>query len=649
MEKPRLFIGCSTENMEIAAAIQQGLDYEVEPSIWDQGAFRASEYPLESLENALDVSDFAAFVFVPDDETTMRGEQSSTVRDNVIFELGLAIGRVGRKRTFIVMPRGVDFHLPTDLAGLTPLKYNPSRSDANIRAAVGPACTELKQAIASQGLRVRPNISTMAEEPELSSDEVDAENEADWVAGFLTPSDDWSFERLKGAWRISISWEKPEQEQVLKAYFMAGSFSSNEENVAEWESIGDYQRLRLGQHNSISGLRDRARTYPDNIRLQRLLAEALAHYGDHQAALETLEEAARRTNALPILEEVLAEAAGQAKAAGTKIDIPAYRGMLFDAIDAPTSNDDDIAFLSALRRLSAHAEYTWIKLALDEVLLRRQPDNTSLRFELAHGYGEVGRNELALVHYEGIPVPQRSAGAWNNLGVAYSNLLSPGLAVESYRVASEKGATVADGNLAKKLIHAGFFKEAREIAERAVASQDHDESVDKLMPSLQEAAQKEGKAAELARTTARLQQTHMRLLGDAATKRDLVEAVGRWKSPDGVVEITANETDQELAYTGKGTITRETGGNALGLVGLARGTQTLEANYQLRRLGNAYEGIVSRSPLDGSAVSLLGLGMYTRSVTMILSDDGNTLTYKEDGRDEGEVIWRRDLGVLLTP
>ncbi len=129
-KKPSLFIGSSREQVDLAHAVQQNLEHNAEVTTWDQGVFDLSRSSLESLLTTLDNQDYAAFVFAPDDITRLRGQPVSTVRDNVIFELGLFIGRLGRDRCFIILPEEQpDLHLPTDLIGLTPATYDPQRSD----------------------------------------------------------------------------------------------------------------------------------------------------------------------------------------------------------------------------------------------------------------------------------------------------------------------------------------------------------------------------------------------------------------------------------------------------------------------------------------------------------------------------------------
>jgi hypothetical protein len=91
---------------------------------------------------------------VPDDAVTMRGKLFSAPRDNVVYELGLFSGALGRERCFFVTPEGTDIHLPTDLLGMTAGWYETGRRDGNLQAAVGPFCTKVRNKIREMTLGV---------------------------------------------------------------------------------------------------------------------------------------------------------------------------------------------------------------------------------------------------------------------------------------------------------------------------------------------------------------------------------------------------------------------------------------------------------------------------------------------------------------
>jgi hypothetical protein len=145
--KPHVFIGSSREQLETAYVIQQSLEYDCEPTVWDQGIFQLNSNSLDDLLTTLDEMDFGIFVFAPEDSIRIRGLDQQTTRDNVILEFGLFIGWLGKERTFFVMPResGNDFRLPSDLIGVKPAAYDASRP--NRRAALGPACNEIRSVI----------------------------------------------------------------------------------------------------------------------------------------------------------------------------------------------------------------------------------------------------------------------------------------------------------------------------------------------------------------------------------------------------------------------------------------------------------------------------------------------------------------------
>lgn len=142
--KPKLFIGSSSEALEAANAIQENLNYDAEVTIWNQGVFKLSSTSLNDLVSAVSKSDFAIFVFNPDDIGIIREQKHSTVRDNVIFELGLFIGNLGQANVFYVIPENEAIHLPTDLLGVNPGLYNSKRSDKNLLAALGPFCNQVR-------------------------------------------------------------------------------------------------------------------------------------------------------------------------------------------------------------------------------------------------------------------------------------------------------------------------------------------------------------------------------------------------------------------------------------------------------------------------------------------------------------------------
>jgi O-acetyl-ADP-ribose deacetylase (regulator of RNase III) len=143
----RVFIGSSGEALDVSRAVQAELERDFEVKVWNQDVFHLSYDAIYSLLQVLDSSDAGIFVLSPDDTTESRGESNYTARDNVIFELGMFIGRLGRDRTFILIPNSPAIHMPSDLAGITTARYDSRRFENDPQAAVGVACTQIRRAI----------------------------------------------------------------------------------------------------------------------------------------------------------------------------------------------------------------------------------------------------------------------------------------------------------------------------------------------------------------------------------------------------------------------------------------------------------------------------------------------------------------------
>jgi len=148
----RIFIGSSTEGLPVAKHLQAGLQPPHEVTCWDQNAFQLSQSNYANLHVLAHTYDFAAFVLTPDDLLQKRGMTGAAPGDNVLFELGLFAGVLGPERVFMVFNVDTPLLLPTDFAGIVAATYK-SRSDGNLRAALGPACTRIGAQIASHAGR----------------------------------------------------------------------------------------------------------------------------------------------------------------------------------------------------------------------------------------------------------------------------------------------------------------------------------------------------------------------------------------------------------------------------------------------------------------------------------------------------------------
>lgn len=150
-EKVRLFIISSVEALPVAREIQNAFEHDpFNVVIWTDGVFKVANYTLQSLEDEVDRSDFAIAIAHADDLAIVRGQDWPVPRDNVIFELGLFMGRLGRERAILMEPREEKVKLPSDLAGVTTIPYRFEKS-GEAAALLGPACNRLRDHINGLG------------------------------------------------------------------------------------------------------------------------------------------------------------------------------------------------------------------------------------------------------------------------------------------------------------------------------------------------------------------------------------------------------------------------------------------------------------------------------------------------------------------
>jgi predicted nucleotide-binding protein with TIR-like domain len=148
MSKPRIFLGSSGKQAKLLQALARGLADVADVEPWTT-TFNPGRNTLDRLVELSHEVDFAAFVFAQDDWTTTDAAPSgeASPRDNVVFEAGLFGGALGIRRTFILHAHGSK--LPSDLLGLTSVRYDPAAGPAEVRA----INQRLRKAIETEGHR----------------------------------------------------------------------------------------------------------------------------------------------------------------------------------------------------------------------------------------------------------------------------------------------------------------------------------------------------------------------------------------------------------------------------------------------------------------------------------------------------------------
>jgi hypothetical protein len=151
MDKPRIFLGSSGKQEKLLQALTRGLEEVAHVDPWTT-SFNPGTTTLDRLVELAHEVDFAAFVFARDDWTSINSPASpatdtgqASPRDNVVFEAGLFGGVIGMRRTFILHAR--DAKLPSDLLGLTCIRYGDATTPAEVRV----LNQKLRKAIEDEG------------------------------------------------------------------------------------------------------------------------------------------------------------------------------------------------------------------------------------------------------------------------------------------------------------------------------------------------------------------------------------------------------------------------------------------------------------------------------------------------------------------
>jgi hypothetical protein len=133
--KRNIFIGCSKKERSLAEQAKEVLESDFDVTIWDDSlwetsteAFKLNDSILQGLLRSSLQFDFAIMIGTTDDKVEKKGEIVLQARDNVLFELGLFMGRMGLRNCAFIVDRQLD--IMEDLKGiiLSKFEYNNETS-----------------------------------------------------------------------------------------------------------------------------------------------------------------------------------------------------------------------------------------------------------------------------------------------------------------------------------------------------------------------------------------------------------------------------------------------------------------------------------------------------------------------------------------
>jgi hypothetical protein len=234
MSNLNVFIASSTEGLGIAKSfrnmlqrelLQRELEGHAKVNLWT-GMFDLGATYIESIEEISQSADFAVLVLTEDDITISRKEEKAAPRDNVVFELGLFMGSLGRKRCFVIHQTKIDLKLPTDLLGVETAKYNASGVSSLEDALYDPS-VRIGQQIEKVGVKASIDLELLAARRKI--ERFGRRTEGGW------------WQRIRAGGSGAISFARIEHDVLYNSVKLIGrTYNNKGARVANWNSIFSY-------------------------------------------------------------------------------------------------------------------------------------------------------------------------------------------------------------------------------------------------------------------------------------------------------------------------------------------------------------------------------------------------------------------------
>ena len=131
--KPKIFIGSSGDGLAIAEQVRTNLSSIGDCFVWkDSGVWEPNRSTFDNLLRMTGYFDFGVFVATMDDVTLTKDVLVLEPRDNVILEMALFLGALGRNKSLLLVEEGVK--LPSDFNGIFMEQFKKADSGSIAKA-----------------------------------------------------------------------------------------------------------------------------------------------------------------------------------------------------------------------------------------------------------------------------------------------------------------------------------------------------------------------------------------------------------------------------------------------------------------------------------------------------------------------------------
>ena len=321
-----------------------------------------------------------------------------------------------------------------------------------------------------------------SEDSKVSTEELESINSSkkNSVLDWKNPAQSWvSTDYWVGLYLAVVDKDHITEQKIYSAF--TSRYEGDTSEIKIWEADYLLIKQKLLNQSAIAPIQALIKENPTVIDLHNKLAEAYEGFNSYDLAFKESEIAlqppqeitmSNLTQSVNLLE----------KYKGAKFARNYLKGFLSKI---PDNQNDKCKFMTLYGKLFKE-DLPNIFFSLTEAALAIQPDDSSLRFDLAYKYSELDLFKLSTYHYKILVQTSPTDNNWNNLGVAYSNLNINTKSIDAYIKSSNLEGTLAKSNLANKLLSVGFSEQATELCKQAMTKEDYDKRVAASLDSINE-------------------------------------------------------------------------------------------------------------------------------------------------------------------